>query len=340
MDDPEQPESRVGCRVELIIRDVQHTTERAVATVTRPLRDRIRRAAVQSGVRLDYVEKDYALSYVLAGIAAQPELAETLVFKGGTALKKAYFGDYRFSEDLDFSTRGAPRGPDMDEAFRAVTTAAQELLRQHGPFEVQTERMTLKKPHPGGQDAFYVRVHFPWHRALSGSNPKPACRVKVEITHDEPVLLEPEWRRVLHGYEEALEAAVCCYRIEEVVAEKLRSLLQTHTTLVSQGWNRPRARDYYDLWRVLTAFGETLDRSCLPELLARKCAHRGVSFQSLDDFFTETLLSEARKHWKTNLTTFVAGAPDCDAVIDRLRGDLPNYFPSLSRRERPESAAR
>lgn len=34
------------------------------------------------------VEKDYALSYVLAGIAQQPELFGSLVFKGGTALKK------------------------------------------------------------------------------------------------------------------------------------------------------------------------------------------------------------------------------------------------------------
>ncbi len=26
-----------------------------------------------------------------------------LAFKGGTALKRCYFGDYRFSEDLDFT---------------------------------------------------------------------------------------------------------------------------------------------------------------------------------------------------------------------------------------------
>ena len=30
-------------------------------------------------------------------------MRERLVFKGGTALKRCYFGDYRFSEDLDFS---------------------------------------------------------------------------------------------------------------------------------------------------------------------------------------------------------------------------------------------
>ena len=40
-----------------------------------------------------------ALSYLLAGIAANPDLSGTLIFKGGTALKKLYFGDYRFSAD-------------------------------------------------------------------------------------------------------------------------------------------------------------------------------------------------------------------------------------------------
>lgn len=30
-------------------------------------------------------------------------LSKNLVFKGGTVLKKAYFEDYRFSEDLDFT---------------------------------------------------------------------------------------------------------------------------------------------------------------------------------------------------------------------------------------------
>jgi len=72
-----------------------------------PLRLRIRRVAGLSRVPQPVVEKDYALSYVLAGIASQPALADTLVFKGGTALKKLVFGDYRFSEDLDCSTLDA-----------------------------------------------------------------------------------------------------------------------------------------------------------------------------------------------------------------------------------------
>lgn len=54
-------------------------------------------------VRDQQIEKDYILSWILQGVAKNENLAKALVFKGGTALKKAYFKDYRFSENLDFT---------------------------------------------------------------------------------------------------------------------------------------------------------------------------------------------------------------------------------------------
>ena len=63
------------------------------------------------------VEKDYVLSYLLAGIARVEALEKGLILKGATALRKMYFGDYRFSEDLDFSTRQEMLVPDVDEAM-------------------------------------------------------------------------------------------------------------------------------------------------------------------------------------------------------------------------------
>ncbi len=57
------------------------------------------------------IEQDYVLSWILYGISAIDDLRETLAFKGGTALKKIYFGNYRFSQDLDFTAlEGAPEG--------------------------------------------------------------------------------------------------------------------------------------------------------------------------------------------------------------------------------------
>lgn len=48
------------------------------------------------------IEKDYVITWIPLGLATS-KLKESLAFKGGTALKKVYFSDYRYSEDLDFT---------------------------------------------------------------------------------------------------------------------------------------------------------------------------------------------------------------------------------------------
>jgi len=50
------------------------------------------------------IDKDWVLGHFLAAIYSEPELKEKLIFKGGTCLKKCYLPDYRFSEDLDFTS--------------------------------------------------------------------------------------------------------------------------------------------------------------------------------------------------------------------------------------------
>jgi predicted nucleotidyltransferase component of viral defense system len=63
----------------------------------------IQQKANAVGVRDQQIEKDYILSWILFGISKHEHLSKTIVFKGGTVLKKVYFEDYRFSEDLDFT---------------------------------------------------------------------------------------------------------------------------------------------------------------------------------------------------------------------------------------------
>src|SRR5260221_9524368 len=52
--------------------------------------------------REDVLERDYCLAWFLSALA-ESDLKAVLAFKGGTALKRCYFSDYRFSEDLDFT---------------------------------------------------------------------------------------------------------------------------------------------------------------------------------------------------------------------------------------------
>jgi predicted nucleotidyltransferase component of viral defense system len=278
----------------------------------RPLRTRIEAARDRADTTWEVIERDYLISWILAGIANTEALSGTLAFKGGTALKKCYFGDYRFSEDLDFTGMNAPVGDALDAAIDEACATATRLLDPWAPVDISWERYGEKQPHPGGQEAFIVRARLPWQR---GSK----TPVRVEITVDEPVLWPTDMRGVLHAYEEPIDAQLCVYALEEIVAEKLRSILQYARHAQERGWARSRARDYYDLWRILTAHAEGLDRARFGDRLAQKCDVRGVAFESPDDFFDPAVLADVERSWQPFMAPLVPVLPSLDNVLEHLQ---------------------
>jgi hypothetical protein len=285
----------------------------------KPLQRRIQQAAKDGRINQLVVERDYAQSYVLRGIGNQADLRETLVFKGGTALKKIHFNSYRFSEDLDFSAVDGPQGTVLEQAIRAAVDAAQAAARAVAPIAMTVERYEERDPHPGGQEAFIVRIQFPWQR-------QPMVPVKIEITHDEPVLLSAPPMPVAHGYEEALDAVIRTYGLEEICAEKLRSTRQTQTKLTTRGWARPRGRDFYDLWHLVRLGPGRVDWARVSEVLPRKCAHRQVTITSVADVFEPTLLEEVRATWERTLGPFVPNLPDVEQVFAETRQRLEAHL--------------
>ena len=97
------------------------------------------------------------------------------------------------------------------------------------------ERYTEKDPHPGGQEAFTIRARFPWQK-------QPHTRVIIETAVDEKVLKPVQERKVIHEYGEPFDTQVRVYALEEIVAEKLRAILQHIEKLDERGWSRSRAR--------------------------------------------------------------------------------------------------
>ena len=278
------------------------------------VRQLLRAQARKQGVRLDIIEKDYGISYLVAAIAETPALIP-IVLKGGTALRKAYYADYRFSEDLDYSTLDGRPLPDLPEAINAAVRRMAERLNERGPFMVTHEPLLLREPHPGGQAAYLVHVRFPGQR-------QPLCRLKVEITVDEPVLLPVESRPLRHGFDEELPAMLRVYALAEIVAEKLRALLQSARHLRERGWGAGRVcRDYYDLWSVLR-HGDWQGCS-IPDLVRRKSDLRGVTFSSPQDFLAEELLNVARREWQAQLLPFLSHPVPVEQVLSDLQILIP-----------------
>lgn len=288
----------------------------------KPLRNRLQDAHQQSGIRWDILERDYLLSWLLAGLSRIDSLHDTLIFKGGTALKKCYFGEYRFSEDLDFSGQpSVPTGEALEKAVEQACAAAVNLLDPFAPVEIICQRYTEKEPHPGGQEAFTIRARLPWQRELH-------TRIMIEISMDEKILKPVQERSIIHHYGEPMEATVQVYALEEVIGEKLRAILQHIEMLSQRGWARSRARDYYDLWRILSAYGSSLDLSDFPTFLKAKCQIRHVTFASPDDFFPDAMLTYVESTWTQWLGPLVSNLPLFGTVIDQLRPQITSLIRS------------
>jgi predicted nucleotidyltransferase component of viral defense system len=107
--------------------------------------------------------------------------------------------------------------------------------------------------------------------------------------------------------------------LEEIVAEKLRAILQHAQMLRQRGWSRSRARDYYDLWRILSIYRDSMDLSDFNDFLHEKCAVRSVDFTDAEAFFEELTLGHVEKTWDQWLGTLVPGLPSFAQVIGELR---------------------
>ena len=251
------------------------------------------------------LEKDYCLSWFLVGISATP-LRDILVFKGGTAIKKCYIPDYRFSEDLDFTLRVETpfeiiQGH-LDEAFRRTEEASGVKIR----FS-RYDRHSHENSH-----TFYLAYEGP----LPGAAGK---EVKVDITIREQIVFPVATLPVLKAYPEyrdlPTDAVIAVYSLNEIAAEKI-------VALFDPARNEPR--DLYDLWHLS---GNRLVKPAeLIEAVRAKAAFRSRTLNAAKDLFQrkETRL---RKLWAIRLAAQMADLPEFDEVYRAVTRELrKEYF--------------
>lgn len=233
------------------------------------------------------IEKDYVLGWVLAAIAAEPALADTWVFKGGTCLRKCYYETYRFSEDLDFTVvDGGPEEPtELVEVFKGISTW---LARETG-VELKIEQGTFaRRRNLRGLPTTQARIAYRGPNAPRGTLPK----LKLDLTSDEVLVERPLRRRVVHSYSDQplLGGSVLCYSPTELLAEKTRALA-----------TRCRPRDLYDVVHMhrhpdLIGRGERVRT-----VLAAKCAHAGVAVPDADSIRASPHAQEIEREWENML---------------------------------------
>ncbi len=170
----------------------------------------IQQKARAVGVRDQQIEKDYILSWILFGISKHEYLSKTIVFKGGTVLKKVYFEDYRFSEDLDFTLLNSEI---LNEQIFAWFKEVFEFMQDEANIPLE---IIDNNEHEDGGINFYISYIGPL--GGQGNNKK----VKVDISRSEQLVFDPVMNDVIIGYSDLEEHRLLCYPLEEVFVEKMR----------------------------------------------------------------------------------------------------------------------
>jgi predicted nucleotidyltransferase component of viral defense system len=244
------------------------------------------------------IERDYCLAWFLTCLAGHP-LRDSLAFKGGTALRRCYFPDYRFSEDLDF-TLTAPLAFDRirtghDEIFAALEAASG--IRMNFDRE---DRHSHENTH-----TFYLEYQGP----LPTSN-----SVKVDITINEQLgfpLVDRPILRSYGGYEDLPTGpTIRSYLLEEIAIEKLAALSD-------RARNEPR--DLYDLWHLVTHAGIRLG-----ELRAELEAKLAFRKRALAGIGAAIAAKEARlsRLWSARLAHQMRDLPEFDGVFRAVQRSI------------------
>lgn len=194
---------------------------------------------------MEQVEQDLVISRVLVALFSDAKLAESLAFRGGTALHKLYlFPQQRYSEDIDLVQLTAePFGPIVDR------------IRERLSFLGAPRRSS-------GAHNFTLYYDFD-----SEFPPSRKLRLKLETNTREhfhvtdlvyfPFSVESKWFKG--------NCRLTTYTIEELLGTKLRALYQ-----------RKKGRDLFDLYVAFkhnTSLNTDLLLRCFREYMAFSTDH-------------------------------------------------------------------
>lgn len=238
----------------------------------------IRRRASSLGVQREHAERDYVLNHVLAHVSTDPQ---TLIFRGGTALARVYWPDFRLSQDLDFITPGSGEdieGVERDAVRRASETTGIELRLEFGAPR-------------GDRSHSIVRWSPDWG---SGGS------LLIDVVRRENPALPTEDRELNLPYSDLAD-------IRTLPVLALADILGSKWSMLD---DRDEPRDLFDVWFALTR------SQVLFSTLAS--GHRArYGYDPIPAFLTRT--ERMRTAWRERLENQMRDLPAFDAVLVDVR---------------------
>lgn len=234
------------------------------------------------GLNLWQIEKDYLQHLFLIFLSENKET--DLIFKGGTALNKAY-GLNRFSIDLDFT----------DTGNGAISPAMEKIARNINDFGYPTELKELKTI----GKTYVLKIKGP----LYENSPVSVSSLRIEISQRENVLLNPNLKEIVPVYQDLRPYLIKVMTESEILAEKVRAIM-----------TRNKPRDVFDL-HFLIKKGVKFDTP----FINKKLGYYKEEY-SREKFIAK--LKEKKALWEKEMKKYVTRLPDFQVAFNDITKNI------------------
>lgn len=253
----------------------------------------IQRLASKKGMPEVVVEKDYFIELLLFYLSSAESFKQKFIFRGGTALKKIYFPEYRFSEDLDFIVEEKEILADSEKLIDEIII----MISDDYPFS-PSKTSNIKN------DRLQIFISYDVVPEL-----KTVKELKIDILKDvfSPSFIEKE---IIFTYPDFQDKknTINTYTLEAVVTDKISRIMDVDK----------EARDIFDLWFLLKL--DYLNIFMLKNELKRRLGFK-IYYPNLID----EIKSRAYKQtWEIRLAKQVTGLPPYELVINELEELIRN----------------
>lgn len=303
----------------------------------------LRKIAGRMNAPLGRVEKDYVITVILV-VLSELEPSNLLAFKGGTAIKKMYFPEARFSEDLDFTCYedlSIKLQKDLKESIVDVNITDVDFVDvieeerrgdsvrlsvkyndvNHHPNSVKidlslrekpilkTEKIAIKDEYGVGEELNCAYLALNSFNQLFKKRQYACELLGKTFEAKKGNCFNCEHFTLSSGVQEEdlKKIFIRTLQLDEIFAEKVRSVIA-----------RDSPRDVYDIWYLL---GKNVK---IDLTLVNKKLEKLQVDKKFDIRYFEKRLDKKKKGWERDMSALLPSHPTFEEVKEEIMSSLRN----------------
>jgi len=254
-------------------------------------------------VPAETVEKDYVISWILFCLS-HSTLKDKFIFYGGTAIKRIYFEDHRFSEDIDLLSNNRFTLKNIIEALE-VFQLAKEMTNL--VFTIDKQKALVTK------NRIQLFIQYSGYDEIVGA-PK---EVRLDLAMSMDLFGETTKKQVIKSYSDHHQIrheTLSVMTLNTILANKLGLLLDI---------TRNEPRDLFDIWFLM----KRIDKFDFDIEKLGIAFYSKYGFHPSCSIFIQHLKNNSyQKNWHARLSKQIAALPDIKIIIKEIEFNIIQVF--------------